>query len=490
MSESVKNKAIYKGTMWSFIDNFFRQGITFVVFIFLARILDPQLFGVLAAAMLFIQAFNSIIFESISTSIIRKKDITNADLNTGFWLCVGISIPSFLILFLSANFIEQLMDINGLSLVIKGTSFILLTSGLSKMHEVWLIKRLNFKALAVRSSISVTLGGAIAIYLALQGYGIESLIAQQLVTILVQLVLLWFLTPWKPKLLISTDSAKEIFSFGKHVAMTGVANFTNNNSDIAFVSYYLGAAATGIYSTAKRIPTTLNTVLTTSLIRISLPAFSSIQDDDERLRATFLESVTLTALFTAPIFFGLATLSEDIVFLMLGKQWSEVIPIMQLITVIGFLPSIGQYNQNIMLIKNKPQWQTRIRVLYAISDFVFFFIFTRFGLLYTAIAFTIRAICLYPIAVWCALQLLQLKWKDYLKAVYPAVLSSILMSSCVYALSILSADLNIVIRLMLCVLLGVLSYLIFSYSFLRGEFKIAYIQQIKNLKLRLTKYLS
>src|SRR5690606_15607994 len=152
----------------------------------LARLLDPELFGVLAAAMLFIQAFNSIIFESISTSIIRKKEVLEEDLNTGFWLCVSVSIPAFLLLFFAADFIERLMEIENLSLVLKGLSFIILTGGLSKMHEVWLIKRFNFKALAIRSAISVILGGTVAIYLAIEGYGIESLIAQHLVTIATQ----------------------------------------------------------------------------------------------------------------------------------------------------------------------------------------------------------------------------------------------------------------------------------------------------------------
>ena len=89
-----------------------------------------------------------------------------------------------------------------------------------------------FKQLAIRSIISISISGVIGIYLAYKGYGIVSLMAQQVLSVLISLVVLFFTTPWRPTFRVSASSLKEIFSYGKHVSLSGITNFANQNSDI------------------------------------------------------------------------------------------------------------------------------------------------------------------------------------------------------------------------------------------------------------------
>lgn len=472
MAAKSVGKEMYKGTIWSLIDNFVRQAITFVIFIFLARLLTPDIFGMLTVAMLIVQVFKSVVFDSVATAILRKGEPQEIDYNTAFWFCQILSLPAFLILFFSAGFIEDFIGTKDLGVVIQATSVIILTSGVTRIHEVWLTHRMDFKTLAIRSSISVTIAGAAGVLLAMRGYGIMSLVVQQLSASLIELILLWSITPWRPKLQFSRTTLSEIFHFSKHVALTGITNFANQNSDTFFVTYYLGSAATGIYSTGKRITNTLNAVISSSLLRVSLPAFSKLQHDDEQLRNTYLNSTALTAMITAPIFAGVSVLSKDITLLMLGEKWLDSVPIMQIVTIIGFLTSIGYYNQSIMLVKNKPQWQTRLTLLYAITNVTAFMIFTRFGLFYTALVFSLRALLLYPISVWCALTLIDLKAVKYVKALVPSIISALIMGAAMVFLSEQIADLPIIARLILLTAAGSVTYLLVLYFILPEHYKV------------------
>lgn len=471
MSNKTTGKEIYKGTMWSITDNFVRQFITFLIFIVLARLLNPEIFGLLSISLLLMQVFKTVTFDSIATAIIRKETPTDDDLNTGFWYCVGLSVPAFILVYFLSPVFEQLSGAKGMADVMRATSFILLTSGLSRMHQVWHTHRMNFRVLAIRSFISVVLGGVIGIVLAKKGYGIESVVAQQLTTAFSELLLLWLITPWRPKFSASKRIFFEITQFGKHVALTGITNFANQNSDAFFVTYYLGAVATGIYTTGKRITNTLNTVISASLLRVSLPAFAKLQNNDEELRKIYLGLTTITAMVTAPLFIGLAVLSKDITLLLLGTKWLEAVPVMQIVTVIGFLTSIGHYNQSIMLAKNKPQWQTRLTLLYAITNIIGFAIFTRYGIIYTALAFSLRALLLYPVSVWCALELINLSWRKYVKALLPALLSSGLMILVIAIADKLTDINNVVFRLGFLSGSGIVAYCLFIFLFMPDSYK-------------------
>ena len=304
--------SIASGAVWSILDNVAAQGITFVIFLVLARLLDPHLYGMLSVSILITQLFRTVIFESIATSIIRKHEPTDEDFNTAFLSCCIFAVPAFLIVFFSANILENMMHIQGLGDVIRGTSVIILVSGLSKVHEAWLTHRLLFRSLAIRSITSIGLGGIVGVYLAWKGMGITSLVMQQVVTSVVATITLWLATPWKPRLRFSMASFKESMRFSRHVALSGMTNFANQNSDIFFITYYLGSAAAGVYSAGKRIVNTLNTVMATALMRVSLPAFSRVKNQLDEFKSHYLNATFFTILLTAPAFIGLCYLSHGV----------------------------------------------------------------------------------------------------------------------------------------------------------------------------------
>jgi len=316
------------------------------------------------------------------------------------------------------------MKVPELANVIRGTGIIIVVSGLSRTHEAWLTHNMMFRPLAIRSICSITIGGIVGVVLAYKGFAVTSLVVQQVVTSLISLVTLWLTTPWKPKMKISKDSIRESLGFSKHVALSNITNFANQNSDVFFITYFLGTAGAGIYSAGKRIVNTLNTVLSSALMRVSLPAFTRYKNDLNEFGNKYLQATYFTVLVTAPAFVGLSALSHDITFLLLGNKWMPSVPIMQIVSAVGFVTSIGYYNHSVMFARDKPEWQARLTLVYAISNVIAFYIFVRFGLIATALVFSIRTILLYPISAWCALTLLNLTFKQYIKEIFVPIICS------------------------------------------------------------------
>jgi len=316
------------------------------------------------------------------------------------------------------------MKVPELANVIRGTGIIIVVSGLSRTHEAWLTHNMMFRPLAIRSICSITIGGIVGVVLAYKGFAVTSLVVQQVVTSLISLVTLWLTTPWKPKMKISKDSIRESLGFSKHVALSNITNFANQNSDVFFITYFLGTAGAGIYSAGKRIVNTLNTVLSSALMRVSLPAFTRYKSDLNEFGNKYLQATYFTVLVTAPAFVGLSALSHDITFLLLGNKWMPSVPIMQIVSAVGFVTSIGYYNHSVMFARDKPEWQARLTLVYAISNVIAFYIFVRFGLIATALVFSIRTILLYPISAWCALTLLNLTFKQYIKEIFVPIICS------------------------------------------------------------------
>src|SRR5688572_31295703 len=113
----------------------------------------------LSISLLVTQFFKSVIFDSIATSIVRKKSPSEVDYNSALFLCFSLSVPAFLIVFFAAPFIEAYMNVPQLANVIRGTGVIILVSGLSRTHEAWLSHNMMFRPLAIRSMTSISIGG-------------------------------------------------------------------------------------------------------------------------------------------------------------------------------------------------------------------------------------------------------------------------------------------------------------------------------------------
>ncbi|MET1026495.1 MAG: lipopolysaccharide biosynthesis protein [Dongiaceae bacterium] len=471
MSDRHLKARVLAGAAWATAETIAFQVIVFGIFMVMARLLEPVLFGLVATASLFVQVFKTVVCDSIAAAVIRKPDPQDIDYDTAFILTTVSSLPVFLVLFFLAGPIESFFATPGLRGVMQGIAIMIVFTGLTRMHEAWLARNLHFKPLALRSIISMIIGGAIAIGMAWRGYGVASLVVQQVVQAVVSLIMLWAATPWRPHLRFSMTAARDIYRYGRHIAVSAVTGFAAQNSEGFFITYFLGPVQTAVYNTGKRLLTAVLTVFSGALQRVAVPAFAQIQGDPNRMSQGFLLSVGLTATSTAPIFAGLACVSYELTMVLFGEKWIAAAPITAVLALAGFVQGILNYNGAILLALNKPHWQSRLAVVFAVSSVLIMLLITRYGLMVTAVAFTLRTVAIAPISTFLVFKLLPINLGKYLKAIFVPVVAATVMSFCVIVTRLSLASLPNWERLIAMILVGSVVYTIVMYFIGRSEIR-------------------
>lgn len=458
MAPVFTKNAIGRGAVWSVLNQSFGQILVLLVFLVTARFVSQEAFGIMAICLMVVEVFRQVAIESIGLYLTAKKDPTPQDYNACFIaIAVGGAVCAGMI-FVFANPIAEFLRNADIADGLRWTSLLLLTTGLSKTHEVWLAKQLQFRILALRSMLSILVGGGIGIWMAIEGFGLLSLIVQQLLTAIVGTFTLWLATHWHPSLDTGWQNIRALFRYSRHVSINAVASSLNSQSDIFFSSYYLGAASTGVYNAGKRIITAVNLMLANGLNSVALPVQASLHGNLLGSTRTFLKSVSLTSFLAAPLFAGLAVLAGDVIHILLGSKWSDVAPVLAILAIPAYLFTLGQPSGNVLLVNNKPHWLTALGVINSVASIAMLMVFARYGLIALTWAYTAKTIVLYPLLVATTLHILKIDPKSYIAGVWPSISCAGIMAVALWGLGFVLSDWSAWARLLVSVPIGILTY--------------------------------
>ena len=208
---SLKQKTV-SGLLWSFIDSFANLGIQFIIGIILARLLSPKEFGLIGMLTIFISLSQSFIDSGFRQALIRKKDPSQADYSTVFFFNLIIGVVCFLILFFCAGLISRFFDEPQLKLLVQILGLSLIINAFTIIQQTILTRRIDFKLQTKISIISSIVSGIVGIGMAIAGYGVWSLVIKTITMYAITSILLWLWNRWKPILVFSFQSFKELFS--------------------------------------------------------------------------------------------------------------------------------------------------------------------------------------------------------------------------------------------------------------------------------------
>lgn len=431
MSQNYTAKNLGRSAFWSVANQSLGQILSLAVFLVTARFVSKEAFGIMAMAMLAIEFFRQVLIESVGTTFYARREPTPEEYNAGFAIILTGGSLAALLLLICARPLADFFGHSDIAPALRWISALLLTTGLSKMHEIWLVKNLQFKILAIRSITSICIGGAVGITMAVHDYGIASLIAQQIVTAIISSAWLWISASWRPNFNFKLSDVAAITQQGKFVSMNSIASFLGGQGDVLLSSYYLGPAATGVYNAAKRLMTAISLIIGSGLNAVALPALASFANDQTRMQQAYLSCIKLASFFVAPLFAGLVVLSPDLIHILMGDKWADAAPVLSILAVAGFNTNMMQYNFNIMMIQRKTHWITVICFTEAALNMLLLITFAHHGLTWLAMAYVGKTIVMLPIVSKLALKLLGLKFSEYLRNMLPHVVVAIVMALCI-----------------------------------------------------------
>lgn len=320
----------WKGkSVWSIADNFAQQALSFVIFAVLAHWLTPHEFGLLAIAHLMVQFVRMTLLDAMAMPVVRGLDSSDAVFNWLFTLCTAVSLILAAAMALSSPLLVRFFGTPELMPVLLGMSLVIVLYGLVRAHEARLLRQGNFRLLAIRSICSVCAGGAVALFMVYQGAGAMALVAQQITTgivaLLIALVAEWRI--WRPRWAWSSALVRTHASEMSKVSTSALLNYANTSGDAALVSVLLGPYATGLYNLAKRVLSAAYLVIGASLGRVSVTLFVQQQGDPAALRQTYARMLAMTLLLLVPVYTLVTALAEPMVVIVFGEQWRPSAPL-------------------------------------------------------------------------------------------------------------------------------------------------------------------
>lgn len=333
---SLKQKSL-KALSWDLIGRFANQGITFVTSIFLSRLLLPEDFGLVAMINVVIVISNTFIDAGLGSALIQRKDVTNEHYASVFFFNVFMGLIMALLLFSFSGLIARFYERSIIEDIGRVLSLIFIISSFGNSLRARLQRELSFKILTYANWAAAIFGGAIGITMALQGYGVWSLVTQALIAPLAANICLFLLVKWRPKLKFSFSSLKELWGFGMHMFFTGVIQNIFAQLDSLIIGKVFAPAQLGYYYRAKSLQNVVYSYSTSSLISVLFPSLSSIQNDNEYYKHTFFKIYNVINFVSFYLLGVLYLTAEDIIILLFGVKWMPSVLMFKIMILGSFI---------------------------------------------------------------------------------------------------------------------------------------------------------
>ena len=436
---NIKQKAI-KGVSWSFIDNIANSGITFLVGIVLARLLSPEEFGILGMIAVFIAVSNSIVDSGFSSALIRKVDIKNRDYNTVFYFNMVLGIILYILLYFSAPFISGFFNEPILIAVTRVMGLLLIINSFGIVQRTLLIKEVDFKTQTKVSLIASISSGIIGIGMAVAGYGVWSLVAQQIIRQLLNSIFLWVFNTWRPVFEFSTQSFKELFGFGSKLLVSGIIDTLYSNIYYVVIGKYFSANELGLFTRAKQFSLFISGNLTSIVQKVSYPLLCNMQNEsnDELLKKTYQRIIKATMLVTFSCMLGLAAVAKPLILLLIGVKWIPSIVFLQILCFAAMLYPLHAINLNMLMVKGRSDLFLKLEIIKKIIGIAPVIIGIFYGIEIMLIGSVFVSFIAYFLNSYYSANLINYTTLDQIKDVLPTFLVALAVSFVMWSITLLN----------------------------------------------------
>src|SRR5690625_885345 len=359
---SLRDKTL-SSIFWSFLQKVGSRGIQFFVTIILVRLLTPADFGLIGMLSIFIALSQTIVQAGFRQALIQKKDTDEEDFSSVFWINLAVSILIYIILFFTAPLIAEFYHQPKLVSLTRVLALIFVINSFGYVQESRLEKQMDFKKLMYIHLPSTFLSGAVGVIMAFKGFGVWSLVGQQLTMQVVFVVQLWIYSKWVPMWTFNRAKAGRLFSFGSKLMISGVVHTIADNLYQITIGKFFPVQMLGYYENADKLTKTPTGTISSVLNSVAFPAFSQIQDNNEKLREGYKKIMQQVLFWLTPILIMGAILAEPLFHFLFGEKWLPAVPFFQILCVTRVFSPLSSYNLNLINVKGRSDIYLKLEII-------------------------------------------------------------------------------------------------------------------------------
>ena len=427
----------------------------------LARILTPEDYGINAMAVA-ITGFAGIFTHlGLSTATVQREDITHEQVSTLFWINAAIGILLTLIIASLSSVVGWFYKTSEMIWVMLALSATFTITGLSVQHSALLTRQMRFYSIAKIQVVAMLAGILVAIISGLYGFGYWALVFNTLTQVLATTAGLWLSCRWIPGLPSRHPGVLPMIKFGADLVGFNVINYFARNLDNVLIGRFHGSGPLGLYSKAYQLLMMPITKLRDPVTRVAMPALSTLQNEPQNYRNYYIKLVSILAFVSMPLVAFLFACSDQIIKVLLGSQWLGASSIFKALAIAAFIQPTSTTWGLVLLSTGQSRRYLKWGVVNSFVIIVFFIIGLQWGAYGVAVFYTIATyLLLYPTLKYC-FKNTPLNPLNYFYAIWKQFIGSVVMGFCCYSLVKAMKEINDILTLIICLIIGTIVYLTF-----------------------------
>lgn len=340
---------LFTSFVFKFFERILVKGLGLIITIILARLIAPEVYGLLAIIMVFINLAQTFVQSGLATALVQNQDTGEEDYSTVFYVSLIVAVLMIPILYITAPIIARVYKSEALINPLRVLSLSLIVGAYNSVQNAKMQREMRFKEMMYCNLSATIISGIIGITAATAGLGIWALVVYHMVQLLVVTVAMQCVDDWHPRLYFSIERAKVLYGFGWKLLVSSLLTSIYFEIRTLIVGYKYSSSALAYYNKGYQFPSIIANTLDVAMQSVMLPVMSREQNRREWLRETLLHTVSISVFAVTPVMLGLAAIANTLIPLLLGDVWRPCIPLLCVFCVAELM--LPMQSSNLSLLK-------------------------------------------------------------------------------------------------------------------------------------------
>jgi O-antigen/teichoic acid export membrane protein len=385
------------------------QGIPFIVFLVIARIIGPEYYGEFTLAMACIGLMNVVIFRGIADALIQVPELDERHVSTAFWMNFTLAMFIVLLTQVLASSLATFYNAPEMEGVIRWLSLLGPLQALISVQVVLSRRNLDTSILARRTFLGRSIGGSVGIGLAFAGAGIWSLVALQLLQSLISVWVIWRANPWRPHLIFDIGRGRTLARFGSHFMGGSLITSLGGCADSLLVGLFFDPTMVGCYVLAVRLIEMASALVLNPMRFMIMPVLSRLANPHE-FSPSYDTMVRSALVVWMPALLALG-LNAAILPLILGAKWEGSIAVIQAMSLMAFTIPLWTFVGEAISAAGRPDIYLRFATCQVVIVVTCVIVSAAFGLIGVGLARSAGSACMVPLALVTLRKVCGFRWK-------------------------------------------------------------------------------
>lgn len=466
-----KNNTTLGNIAWKFSERISAQVVTLIVSIILARLLDPEHYGLISIVMIFITLANVFVSDGFGSSLIQKKDADELDFYSVLWFNLFFSLFLYIVLFAFAPIISSFYG-SGYELitpVLRVLGIRLIVSSINSVQQAYVAKKMIFKKFFLATLFGTLVSGVVGIYMAYSGFGVWSLVGQYLTNTTIDTIVLQISLRKRPKFIFSFMRLRKLIGFGSRILATNLLITGYQELRALIIGKVYTSSDLAYYDRAKQFPTVITNNISSSITAVLFARMSIDQDNISEIKNIARRSIRFGSYIMSPLMLGMLGVARPFVSLVLTDKWLPCVPLLQLLCINSLCIPLHTSNMQVIKALGRSDITFRIEIIKKVIELIVLLCVMRISVFAIVVGMVACSILNVFINAYPNKKLINYNFKEQISDISsPLIMSSIM---CLTVLAIDCIALNDIYILIIQICTGAAIYLFLSFISKNPEFK-------------------